>query len=158
MAFPLRVGIAGWKNKLSRLILCTPLYLQRYKGEAFGTGFGRGVNFEGVVISQSLYDSYYHNTKFIPVIPQKGSYDNVPLPLKSYSLYRLMEQYKNLYRLLTAQPATSAPDIGQQKKLATNKGDNKVEDFPNGNTSRHPLQKHWVKKIRLFRNFRGKLL
>ena len=145
----------GWQRWMEKqieqadfvLIVCTPLYLQRYKGESFGTGFGRGVNFEGVVISQALYDSYYHNTKFIPVIPQNGSYDNIPLPLKSYSIYQLMDEYQNLYRVLTAQPASAAPDIGQQQKLPTNKGNNKLEDLPDSKTHNANLQQRWATKI-----------
>jgi hypothetical protein len=62
------------------LVMCTPVYLRRYRGlEREG---GHGVTFEGVVISQSLYDHYYHNTKFVPVMPDAGSLEDVPLPLK----------------------------------------------------------------------------
>ena len=89
------------------LIVCTPIYLQRYRGQA--PDGGRGVNFEGVVISQMLYDQYYRNTKFIPVIPAQGSLDDVPLPLKGYTTYTLPQDYTALYRLLTDQHATPAP-------------------------------------------------
>jgi len=92
------------------LIVCTPLYLQRYRGN--DPDGGRGVNFEGVVISQTLYDHYYRNTKFIPVIPAQGSLDDVPLPLKGYTTYTLPQDYTALYRLLTDQHATPAPEIG----------------------------------------------
>lgn len=92
------------------LIVCTPLYLQRYRGN--DPDGGRGVNFEGVVISQTLYDHYYRNTKFIPVIPVQGSLDDVPLPLKGYTTYTLPRDYASLYRLLTNQHATPAPEIG----------------------------------------------
>ncbi|MBX9636470.1 MAG: TIR domain-containing protein [Nitrosomonas sp.] len=92
------------------LIVCTPLYLQRYRGN--DPDGGRGVNFEGVVISQTLYDHYYRNTKFIPVILEQGSLDDVPLPLKGYTTYTLPQDYTALYRLLTDQHATPAPEIG----------------------------------------------
>ena len=92
------------------LIVCTPLYLQRYRGNDLDGG--RGVNFEGVVISQTLYDHYYRNTKFIPVIPAQGSLDDVPLPLKGYTTYTLPQDYTALYRLLMNQHATPAPEIG----------------------------------------------
>ncbi|OQW41781.1 MAG: hypothetical protein A4S08_12050 [Proteobacteria bacterium SG_bin4] len=92
------------------LIVCTPLYLQRYRGQT--PDGGRGVNFEGVVISQTLYDHYYRNAKFIPVIPEHGSLDDVPLPLKGYTTYTLPRDYTVLYRLLTDQQATPAPEIG----------------------------------------------
>ena len=99
------------------LIVCTSRYLQRYRGQ--DPGGGRGVNFEGVVISQTLYDHYYRNTKFIPVIPEQGSLDHVPLPLKGYTTYTLPQDYAELYRLLTDQHATPAPEIGEKIKLDT---------------------------------------
>lgn len=92
------------------LIVCTPLYLQRYRGN--DPDGGRGVNFEGVVISQTLYDHYYRNTKFITVIPAQGSLDDVPLPLKGFTTYQLPRDYTKLYRLLTDQHATPAPPVG----------------------------------------------
>ena len=102
------------------LLVCTPTYLKRYRGE--DRAGGRGVNFEGVVISQTLYDHYYHNTKFIPVIPADGSLDNVPVPLKGFNTYRLPEQYENLYRYLTAQPEYVAPPMGDVRKLPPRNG------------------------------------
>lgn len=92
------------------LLICTETYLWRYRGHA--TNGGKGVNFEGVVISQSLYDAYYQNAKFIPVIPALGSYDHVPLPLKSYSSYRLPGQYDEVYRVLTDQAEYIRPKVG----------------------------------------------
>jgi hypothetical protein len=144
----------GWQRWMEKqieqadfvLIICTPLYLQRYKGEAFATGLGKGVNFEGVVISQSLYDCYYRNTKFIPVIPDNGSHNNIPLPLKAYSSYQLMDDYQNLYRVLTAQPAISAPKLGQRQELPPHNGDNKAENLSNGKTNSANLAKHWMLK------------
>jgi hypothetical protein len=93
------------------LIICTQLYLKRFRGR--DTEGGRGVNFEGVVISQELYDDYYRNDKFIPVITDFGSVDDVPRPLKAYSTYHLPTKYTELYRVLTDQAATPAPVIGK---------------------------------------------
>lgn len=81
------------------LIVCTPLYLRRYRGQ--DTDGGRGVNFEGVVISQTLYDAYYRNTKFIPLLPEYGSFNDIPLPLRQYTSYQMQQDYTKLYRLLT---------------------------------------------------------
>jgi len=97
------------------LLVCTETYLKRYRGQ--DSDGGRGVNFEGVVISQTLYDHYYRNTKFIPVIPEMGSLDHVPLPLKGFSTYVLPRDYTPLYRVLTDQPATPAPEIGAKIQL-----------------------------------------
>lgn len=97
------------------LLVCTHTYLRRYRGEErIG---GHGVTFEGAIISQTLYDHYGHNPKFIPIIPDSGSLDNVPLPLKRYSTYCLPDDYGKLYRLLTKQPEYEAPIVGELLSL-----------------------------------------
>ncbi len=93
------------------LIVCTHPYLQRYCGQYLEEG--RGGNFEGLIISQTLYDNYHLNKKFIPVIPEHGSLDDVPMQLKGISTcYRLFEDYDKLYRVLTKQPPVKPPPIG----------------------------------------------
>lgn len=97
------------------LLMCTENYLRRYRGQE--TQGGKGVTFEGVVISQTLYDHYYHNTKFIPVIPADGSWDNVPIALKVYSTYTLLRDYDKLYRVLTAQTEYVPPVLGSIRPM-----------------------------------------
>ena len=93
------------------LLVCTETYLRRYRGQE--TNGGKGGNFEGVVISQTLYDAYYLNAKFIPVIPESGDYGHVPVPLKPYSTYRLPDQYDDVYRVLTGQARYEKPRLGE---------------------------------------------
>lgn len=102
------------------LLVCTETYLRRYRGQE--TDGGRGVTFEGVVISQTLYDHYYRNTKFIPLIPTHGSLDHVPLTLKSYSTYCLPSDYDKLYRVLTGQAEYIAPPLGEIRSLPAANG------------------------------------
>ncbi len=97
------------------LVVCTPFYLKRYRG--LDDDGGRGVTFEGVVISQTLYDAYYRNTKFVPVLPDDGDFDNVPLPLKGFGAFRANTDYEGLYRYLTGQAAVAKPDIGEMIRL-----------------------------------------
>jgi hypothetical protein len=59
--------------------VCTPTYLKRFRGQEWEGG--KGANFEGLIISQMLYNVYYRNTKFIPVIPINGDFRHVPLPV-----------------------------------------------------------------------------
>ena len=99
------------------LLVCTETYLRRYRGQE--TEGGRGVNFEGVVISQTLYDHYYQNSKFIPVIPDDGDFGHVPLPLKPCSTYRLNSQYDDVYRILTGQAEYVKPELGDVRLLPT---------------------------------------
>lgn len=102
------------------LLVCTATYLRRYRGQE--TDGGKGVTFEGVVISQTLYDLYYRNTKFVPVLPEGGDFEHVPLPLKSYTAYTLPQQYDSLYRYLTAQPEYLAPAVGNRRIMPPAQG------------------------------------
>ena len=95
------------------LVFCTELYLKRFKGE--DRDGGRGVNFEGAIISQILYDEFQQNTKFYPVIPDQGMINNVPLILRAGSIYKLNEGYESLYRVLTAQPRATPKPLGKKK-------------------------------------------
>ena len=97
------------------LIVCTETYLRRYDGDE--TVGGKGVTFEGVVISQTLYDAYYHNTKFVPILPEGGDFEHVPLPLKQYSTYTLPTDYDDLCRYLSKQPEYIAPPIGNKRVM-----------------------------------------
>lgn len=99
------------------LLVCTATYLRRYRGQETVDGYG--VNFEGVVISQTLYDAYYRNTKFIPLLPENGSFEHVPLPLKQFSVFTVMRDYEALYRVLTQQSKTPAPPATGYKKIIT---------------------------------------
>lgn len=70
----------GWPQWMSKqinnadivLIICTENYYRRAEGkEKIGTG--KGVKFEGSIITQSIYDNDSNNTKFIPVLLIKKS-------------------------------------------------------------------------------------
>ena len=109
------------------LMVCTPLYLKRYRG--LDNNGGRGVTFEGGVISQSLYDVYYLNTKFVPILPDGSEVDHIPLPLKSFGAFQIDKEYEGLYRYLTGQAAVVAPDIGEKveiKQSHSNSSSNKM--------------------------------
>lgn len=97
------------------LLVCTETYLRRYRGQEIGGG--KGVNFEGLVSSQHLYDVHYRNTKFIPVIPETGSFDHVPTPLKGFNTYTLNRDYEELYRYLTQQPKILTPPVKTIKSI-----------------------------------------
>ncbi|MFI3220993.1 MAG: toll/interleukin-1 receptor domain-containing protein [Methylococcales bacterium] len=95
------------------LVVCTETYLKRFNGE--DTEAGRGVNFEGVIIAQELYDAFQHSTKFIPVIPDDGNIDHVPLDLKGKSIYKFVSQFETIWRVLADQPLVSPKPLGELK-------------------------------------------
>lgn len=114
-------GWAAWMEKQIEqsdfvLVMCTPIYLQRFRREVKGSG--RGVAFEGVVITQHLYESYNYNTKFLPMIPEGGDADrDVPIQLRAGNIYRMSGDYEKLYRVLTNQPEVEVPTLGKRKSL-----------------------------------------
>lgn len=114
----------GWIRWMERkiewadfvLVVCTEIYLQRFKGDdRLG---GRGVNFEGLLISQTLYDQFLENTKFLPLIPESGSIEHVPWILKGGTTYKIPSDYLQLYRVLTNQPEVVKRPVGPRIALS----------------------------------------
>lgn len=107
----------GWLNWMLNqieqsdfvLLVCTEKYYRRYRGKE-KLGKGKGVVWEGAIISQLIYDQQSNN-RFIPVIfdPQAGNY--IPYELRKNTWYLLnrfnfnLEEsgYESLYRHLTNQ-------------------------------------------------------
>ncbi|MEZ5479241.1 MAG: toll/interleukin-1 receptor domain-containing protein [Thiolinea sp.] len=116
------------------LVVCTALYLKRYRG--LDEDGGRGVTFEGVVISQTLYDAYYRNTKFVPVLPDDGDFEQVPLALKGFGAFRMGADYEGLYRYLTGQAVVVAPELGERVVLGEDSQPN--PSFSEGEKHPHP--------------------
>jgi hypothetical protein len=95
------------------LIVATPAYAQRLKPGSPGS-LG-GANFEGVIITQTLYQSLGLNKKFFAVYFEDGDRDSIPIYLAGFANYNVGdgEGYKKLYRRLTNQPAVVPPAIGE---------------------------------------------
>ena len=96
------------------LVVCTKNYERRFKGKE-DHGKGLGVNWEGAIITQELYDAEAMNTTFIPVIfsPDDSAY--IPLVLRSATSYNIAtkEGYDTLYSRLTNQPYIVKPELGK---------------------------------------------
>ena len=100
------------------IVVCTAVYRQRFLGED-DKGKGRGVIWEGAVISQNLYEQAVQNTKFVPVLFSDADSANVPLPLRSTTFYDLSQEegYEDLYRRLTNQPLVLMGELGKLKPM-----------------------------------------
>ena len=100
------------------LLVCTETYMRRFRGKE-DPGKGLGVNFEGDIITQELYDAALHNTRFIPVGFSVHNPEHVPLLLRNTAFYNLNnpEEYESLYRRLTNQPSTPARPVGRRRTL-----------------------------------------
>jgi serine phosphatase RsbU (regulator of sigma subunit) len=111
----------GWPRWCTRrveeadyvLVVCTETYERRFRG-AEEPDQGLGVQWEGSIVTQELYDAGARNTKFIPVGFSPFLAEHIPAPLRGASRYEIsrIEDYRRLYRHLTQQAETIAPALG----------------------------------------------
>jgi SEFIR domain len=100
------------------LIVCTATYLRRVEKKEEPTK-GLGVVWEINAIFNQLYLGRLVNTKFIPVLFDGSSPDNIPKMLKAFNYYQVSseEGYLFLYRRLTNQPLITKPALGKVRSL-----------------------------------------
>jgi hypothetical protein len=100
------------------LMVCTEIYLRRVRREE-EAGVGHGVLWESRLIYQHVYDRGSVSAQFVPVLLADGSTEHVPTPVKGGTIYRVetTEGYDALLRLLTDQPLTPVPALGQRRSL-----------------------------------------
>jgi hypothetical protein len=115
------VGWATWCEQQVEeadlvLVACTDTYLRRFKKKE-KPKTGLGVTWEGIVITQELYDAQGRNDKFIPITFSPGDAEFVPTPLKSTNRYDLFDGYEDLYRRITQQPSVTAPPVGTVRAM-----------------------------------------
>lgn len=100
------------------LVICTENYNQRFRGKA-EKGQGRGVKWEGAILTQELYEVEFQNTKFIPLVLSAADMAHIPLVLRGSTHYAVDAEggYEDLFRRLSNQPYTVRPEIGQRRSL-----------------------------------------
>ena len=100
------------------LVVCTETYHQRFRGKA-PAGSGRGVKWEGAVLTQTLYDGDSRNQRFIPVLLNAADEAHIPVVLRGTTWYLATSEggYEHLYRHLTNQPAVVKGKLGERKHL-----------------------------------------
>ena len=99
------------------LVVATPGYLERMK--AGGTvKSGRGVNFEGAIVTQYLYELDGKNNKFFAVYFDADGRASIPIELRGFMDYDVVQDEGKikLYRRLTNQPEVIPPKLGDIKK------------------------------------------
>ena len=97
-------------------VVCTETYRCRFDGEE-QPGKGKGIDWEGILVIQQLYDARSLNAKFIPVLLEGAGEDDIPLPLQPYTRYQLPAEYDVLYRYLTGQPKVIPAQIGPRRQM-----------------------------------------
>lgn len=116
----------GWdawmREEIARadFVLCviTENYEDRFlRGTA--PGVGRGVKWEGSIITDAIYHADGNNTKFIPIFFDAADAARTPYPLSRHvDLANLLPSgYNSIYRLLTGQPATVPEKVGARLEM-----------------------------------------
>src|SRR5713101_1885368 len=95
------------------LVACTQTYLRRFQGKE-EPGKGKGVTFEGFIITQELYNAQGKNEKFIPIVFDAKEREYIPILLQGASNYDVSkgEGYDDLYWGITDQ-FIPPPDVGK---------------------------------------------
>lgn len=100
------------------ICICSDLYRKSFEGRN-DPQKGLGVNQEGFLILQDLFDNGNCSEKYIPVVfPQYFTRESVPAALRSFQHYKLPEEYEALYRRVTRQPLVRQPSLGSIRKLS----------------------------------------
>ncbi len=95
-------GWARWSAKQIEdarfvLVICTKTYHSRFSVTE-RQGLGKGVKWEGAIITQDIYESDSHNSKYIPIIFSASDEQFIPLILRQSTNYKIY--LKNNYAKL----------------------------------------------------------
>ena len=101
------------------LVVCTPTYYRRFRGHE-KPGRGKGVDWEGVLITQEIYDARSRTVKFVPVTLASGQERFIPEPLRGHTHYELTseERYQDLYRFLRGKAGVKPRPVGKPKPIS----------------------------------------
>lgn len=97
------------------ILVCTPSYGRYFEGLGAGNQ-GRDTVWEAMFARQILFEAEAQNHRLIPVVVGRRAHD-VPMVLRSFASYHLMEDYDALYRRITAQPKTPPPRLGSIRPM-----------------------------------------
>lgn len=101
------------------LVVCTPTYYRRFRGHE-KPGRGKGVDWEGALITQEIYDARSRTVKFVPVTLAAGQERFIPEPLRGHTHYELTseERYQALYRFLRGKAGVKPRRVGKPKPVS----------------------------------------
>jgi hypothetical protein len=115
----------GWPrwmmNSLDRashvLVVCTETYYRKFRGNE-EPGKGKGVDWEGALITTEIYNTKSKALKFVPVFTSVSNEDYVPDPLRSLTHYALNSEqaYQGLYDFLLDQAGIEPGQIGDLRR------------------------------------------
>jgi hypothetical protein len=107
----------------SVLVVCTETYYRRFRGHE-EPDKGKGVDWEGALITQEIYDSRSKTLKFVPVLFATEDEKFIPEPLRIGTHYTLISasSYQDLYDFLLGQAGVEPGVVGVLKTRARPKG------------------------------------
>ncbi len=107
----------GLEKATHVVCVCTETYYRRFRGREV-PGKGKGVDWEGALMTQSLYDDRSVSTKFIPVLFARTDEPYVPEPLRAQTFYVMDSDasYEALYDVLLNQSGVVPRPVGTPKR------------------------------------------
>lgn len=119
------------------IVICTENYKNRFEGREEGLG----ANWEGAILTQTIFKEKFKNEKVIPVFFSPSDVNLIPTILESFTYYQVDAEkmddsgYTKLYARLTNQKLVQKPDIGYVKQIR------QVEEYiePEFKTKQHIL-------------------
>jgi SEFIR domain len=122
------------------LLICTETYHRRFSGKE-REGVGAGAVFESHLTRDALYAEHGRNRKYVPVLFEDGTEDDVPVLLRRrYTRYVLPREYEDLLRYLTKQPRVVPEPVGPVRPLPPGPGGADAEE--EDRTFSSPIREH----------------
>jgi hypothetical protein len=100
------------------LLVCTETYYRRFRGQG-PPDVGKGVDWEGQLITLEICRAKSRTAKFLPVIFRSEDKDFIPEPLSDqFYLLDSEDRYGELYAVLTGQAGVPVPELGQPIRMS----------------------------------------
>jgi tetratricopeptide (TPR) repeat protein len=98
------------------VVICTETYYRRFRGHEL-PGKGKGVDWEGALITQEIYNERSRTKKFVPVLFDSDAGAFIPEPLRPHTYYVLTSEtgYEGLYDELMEQAGAKPAFLGPPK-------------------------------------------
>lgn len=105
------------------LMVCTETYRKRCEGDE-DPGRGKGVKWEGGIITRSIYEAEFRQRKFLPVVFGRAHVASIPTILAGNTYFDVStpQGLEDLVRLMSDQPAYVPAPIGRTPVLPPRHG------------------------------------
>lgn len=106
------------------LLVCTKTYYERFRGNS-PPGIGKGVDWEGAVITNQLYEQKSVSRKFVPLLLAQSDHQYIPEPLRTHTFYVIASAVGNdalmdyLAGAAGVQPAQLGPPPRRARRSGT---------------------------------------